>query len=75
MTSGRDERRHTMVSSKLTEYLDNNHIKYTKIAHDQSFTAQEIAATAHVRGKDLAKTVMIKIDNKLAMAVLPALYK
>jgi Ala-tRNA(Pro) deacylase len=64
-----------MAASKLTEYLDNNHIKYEKIEHTPSYTAQEIAATAHVRGKDLAKTVMIKIDDKIAMAVLPALYK
>jgi Ala-tRNA(Pro) deacylase len=64
-----------MATSKLTEYLDHNHIKYEKIEHTPSYTAQEIAATAHVRGKDLAKTVMIKIDDKIAMAVLPALYK
>ena len=70
-----DERRYKMATSKLTEYLDDNHIKYEKIEHTPSFTAQEIAASAHIRGKDLAKTVMIKIDNKIAMAVLPALFK
>ncbi|MEE9524754.1 MAG: YbaK/EbsC family protein [Thermodesulfovibrionales bacterium] len=64
-----------MAASKLTEYLDDNHVKYEKIEHTPSYTAQEIAAVAHVRGKDLAKTVMIKINDKIAMAVLPSLYK
>jgi Ala-tRNA(Pro) deacylase len=31
-----------------------------------------VAASAHVPGKALAKTVIIKIDGKMAMAVLPA---
>jgi Ala-tRNA(Pro) deacylase len=64
-----------MASSKLTDYLEDNHIKFEKIAHTPSYTAQEIAAAAHIRGKDLAKTVMIKIDGKIAMAVLPSPYK
>jgi Ala-tRNA(Pro) deacylase len=52
--------------------LDDNHIKYVTISHSQAYTAQEIAASAHIPGKDLAKTVIIKIDGKLAMVVLPA---
>ncbi len=39
-----------------------------------AFTAQEIAASVHISGHELAKTVMIKVNNKLAMAVLPASY-
>ncbi len=37
--------------------------------------AQEIAASVHIPGKELAKTVMVKIDGKMAMAVLPASYQ
>jgi Ala-tRNA(Pro) deacylase len=40
-----------------------------------AYTAQEIAARAHVRGKSLAKTVMVKLDGKMSMAVLPATFK
>ena len=61
-----------MPVAKLKEYLDQQGIKYVAIAHSQAFTAQEIAASAHVRGKELAKTVMVKLDGELAMAVLPA---
>jgi Ala-tRNA(Pro) deacylase len=56
----------------LTQYLDARGVKYVTITHSIAYTAQEIAALAHVRGKELAKTVVIKVDGKLALAVLPA---
>jgi Ala-tRNA(Pro) deacylase len=40
-----------------------------------AFTSQEIAASAHISGNEMAKTVMLKVDGRLAMAVLPASYK
>ena len=63
-----------MPKKKLIEYLDENKVKYVVISHSPAFTAQEIAAAAHIRGKELAKTVVIKIDGKMAIAVLPASY-
>ena len=64
-----------MAVKKLKEFLDSNKIKYTTIAHSPGYTAQEIAAAAHISGKEVAKTVVVKIDDKMAMAVLPASYK
>lgn len=64
-----------MPIKKLKEFLDNNNIKYVTIEHSPSYTAQEIAASAHIPGKELAKTVIVKIDGKMAMAVLPASFK
>lgn len=61
-----------MPIERLKEFLDENGVKYVSISHSQAFTAQEIAAAAHVPGKELAKTVMVKLDGELAMAVLPA---
>ncbi len=61
-----------MPVKKLKDFLDNQKIKYVTISHSPSYTAQEIAASAHIPGKELAKTVMVKIDGKMAMAVLPA---
>jgi len=49
-----------MPTKKLKEFLDSNKIKYVSITHSSAYTAMEIAALAHVPGKDLAKTVMIK---------------
>ena len=57
-----------MPVKKLREFLDSNNIKYVTIKHSTAYTAQEIAATAHIPGKELAKTVMIKIDEEMAMA-------
>ena len=61
-----------MPVRKLKAYLDEAHIRYLTIGHSSAYTSQEIAASAHVSGKEFAKTVMIKIDGELAMAVLPA---
>jgi Ala-tRNA(Pro) deacylase len=64
-----------MPLTKIKDFLNQHHIKYIIIKHSSAFTAQEIAASAHISGKELAKTVMIKFDGKMAMAVLPASYK
>ncbi|MBN1302700.1 MAG: YbaK/EbsC family protein [Melioribacteraceae bacterium] len=64
-----------MPAQKIKEFLDKHKIKYLTITHSLAYTAQEIAASAHIKGKGFAKSVLIKIDGKLAMAVLPASYK
>jgi Ala-tRNA(Pro) deacylase len=61
-----------MPVRKLREFLDSKQVKYVSINHSPAYTAQEIAASAHIRGKELAKTVMVTLDGRLAMAVLPA---
>jgi Ala-tRNA(Pro) deacylase len=61
-----------MPLKKLKDFLDGEGVKYTVISHSPAYTAQEIAASAHVPGKNMAKTVMVKIDGEMAMAVLPA---
>ena len=63
-----------MPAKKLKEFLDKNKIKYVTIHHSTAYTASEIAASAHVKGRNLAKTVIVKIDGKMAMAVLPSKY-
>ena len=61
-----------MPVTKLKEYLDGEGVKYVSIIHSCAYTAQETAESAHISGKELAKTVMVKLDGKMAMAVLPA---
>ncbi|PIP12568.1 MAG: deacylase [bacterium (Candidatus Stahlbacteria) CG23_combo_of_CG06-09_8_20_14_all_40_9] len=61
-----------MPVKKLKDFLDSNKIKYVTIKHSPAYTAPEIAGAAHIPGKELAKTVIIKVDGKMAMAVLPA---
>ncbi len=63
-----------MAISSLTEYLDKHHVKYVVIAHSPAYTAQGIAGLTHTPGKELAKTVIVKLDGRLSMAVIPANY-
>ncbi len=61
-----------MPVRKLKEFLNSQKVKYVSISHSPAFTAMEVAASAHVAGKELAKTVIVKVDGKMAMVVLPA---
>lgn len=64
-----------MAEKKVIDFLDKENVKYILLKHSPAYTSQEIAASAHIPGKELAKTVIIKIDGRFAMAVLPASYK
>ena len=64
-----------MPVKELKNLLDTRHIKYMAINHSPAYTAQEIASEAHIPGKEMAKTVMVKLDGKLAMTVIPANYQ
>lgn len=64
-----------MPAKRIKEFLDGKGVRYVSISHSPAFTAQEIAASAHIPGKELAKTVIVKLDGKLAMAVLPASFE
>ncbi len=61
-----------MPVQRLKEFLDEQGVRYVSIAHSTAFTAQEIAALTHIPGREMAKTVILKLDDKMAMAVLPA---
>ena len=64
-----------MPSKTLKDFLDNNEIKYVSIMHSLAFTAVDIAKSAHIPSREMAKTVIIKTSGELAMAVVPANYK
>ncbi len=64
-----------MPLTSLTEYLDKHSVKYIVISHSPAYTAQGIAALSHIPGQELAKTVVVKLDGQLTMAVLPASFR
>lgn len=64
-----------MPVRRLREFLDKEKIKYVSIRHSPAYTAQEIAASAHIRGRELAKVVVVKLDGTTALAVLQASVK
>jgi Ala-tRNA(Pro) deacylase len=61
-----------MPAAKVKAYLDQQGIKFVSILHSAAYTAPEIAASAHVKGRDFAKTVIVMIEDEMAMVVLPA---
>jgi Ala-tRNA(Pro) deacylase len=61
-----------MPVEHLETYLNDQDVRYVTISHSPAYTAMEIAHAAHVPGKELAKTVIVKLDGEMAMAVLPA---
>ncbi len=61
-----------MLNKKIKAYLKENNVDYDVVKHSPAYTAAEIASAAHIRGKELAKTVMVKVDGKLAMVIEPA---
>ncbi|TKG95902.1 YbaK/EbsC family protein [Puteibacter caeruleilacunae] len=63
-----------MPVTKLKQFLDKNDVRYVCISHSVAYTAQQVAAMAHIAGKDLAKTVIVRMDGRITMAVLPASY-
>ncbi|MGH8024925.1 MAG: aminoacyl-tRNA deacylase, partial [Limisphaerales bacterium] len=47
-------------------------VKYAAVSHVPAYKMQEVAALAHIPARQLAKTVIVKLDGEMAMAVLPA---
>jgi len=58
--------------SRVKDFLDNQKVSYTHHVHRTAYTAQEVAAEEHIPGKMMAKTVVVKSGNQLAMVVIPA---
>jgi Ala-tRNA(Pro) deacylase len=61
-----------MILKQLVDFLDTNAVKYVNITHSTAFTAQDVAESAHISGKEMAKTVIVWMDGAMAMVVLPA---
>jgi Ala-tRNA(Pro) deacylase len=61
-----------MPVTKVLELLESSGVSYETLEAPAAFTAQQTAEEARIPGRELAKTVVVKIDGAYAMAVLPA---
>lgn len=61
-----------MLMQRVTEYLDKVHVDYHSESHPLAYTAQQIAEQSKVSGMSFCKTVMVVVDSKLSMIVMPA---
>lgn len=60
------------IAGKLKNLLVLHQTPYKVLSHSEAFTAQETAQSEHVSGKEFAKTVMLRADGRMVMAVVPA---
>src|SRR5437879_11951090 len=63
------------ILRRLKDYLDREKVPYEVLTHRETFTAPELAQALHVPGRELAKVVMVKADERFVMTVLPANWK
>ena len=61
-----------MPVHRLKDYLDSHHVRYTSITHPPTFTAQKTAQVTHIKGREMAKTIIVRVDGCLCMVVVPA---
>ena len=64
-----------MLSPRLHHFLDESHAPYATLTHDRAITAHDTAETMQIARHLFAKTVMLKVDGKLTMMVMPAAYR
>ena len=64
-----------MPNQRLKKFLDESNSDYRVIAHPTAYTSQDTVQAAHESGKEFAKAVMLKVDGRMVMAVLPAHHK
>lgn len=60
------------IPDRLAGLLEKNRVHFEILQHREAFTAQELAAIEHVKGKQHAKVVMVKSGGERLMAVVPA---
>jgi len=60
-----------MAHTKVQELLRHEEVPFKSIWHPIAYSAQKTAAFAHVSGNEFAKPVMVRVDGKLCMVVIP----
>ena len=63
------------ILRRLKELFDDAKVSYEVYNHPLAYTAQEIAARQHFSGKEMAKVVMLEVDDRLMMGVIPGSQK
>ncbi len=64
----------TKQLEKVKTFLNSKRIPYEVVRHPEAFTAQEIAGAAHIPGKMLVKSVIVRGGDHYLMCVLPAVH-
>lgn len=60
------------ISKKLVNYLENNKYRYSVIEHRTTYTAWDTAQTEKVKPGEVAKSLVLSVDNEWIIALVPA---
>lgn len=60
------------LTNRIRQYLDQNHIAYTRLSHRRDYTARQTAHDCHLSASEFAKVVGVNADGRQILAVLPA---
>jgi Ala-tRNA(Pro) deacylase len=61
-----------MVPENILRHLQSAGVPFVVRPHPRVVSAQRLAATVHVSGYRVAKSVVVEVDGRRALAVLPA---
>lgn len=61
------------ISERLKAFLKESRVRFSSAKHPVAYTAQEIAASQHVPGHQLAKSVLVLTHEGPTLAVLSAI--
>lgn len=64
-----------MPVQPFKQYLDRAGVEYMCLSHPPAFTAQQLAHHVKIAGDRVVKTVIIELDGKMAMLVMPATWR
>ena len=62
------------VAARLEALLEEQAIDYEVLSHHHTESSMATAASAHVPGDQLAKAVIVKLDDEYLMVVVPSDY-
>jgi Ala-tRNA(Pro) deacylase len=61
-----------MQTMRLDDLLVSRHIPFQRLPHRRTYTANRMAQALHVKGRQVAKIVLLRTGNGPLLAVLPA---
>jgi Ala-tRNA(Pro) deacylase len=61
-----------MQTMRLDDLLVSRHISFQRLPHRRTYTANRMAQALHVKGREVAKTVLLRTGQGHLLVVLPA---
>jgi Ala-tRNA(Pro) deacylase len=60
------------LTEKIRNYLVDNNVKYEVLNHERALTAQEVAQSVHITGREVAKCLVVLSDGAMKLVLVPA---